>query len=189
MASDLSSGEITRLLDEIKHGERGAVDKLIPLIYSDLRKMARRYFRGERKDHTLEPTALVHEVYIRLVRDPNKIWENRSHFFAAAAILMRKLLIDYARKRNTDRGGGKLVKLSLDVVEIVENRDYWKLLLFDRALAKLQKEDPRQAQVVLLRFYGCLTEEEVAEVIGVSSRTVKRDWAVARAWLHREMVQ
>lgn len=184
---NLSSGEITQLLDDIKDGDQGAVDKLIPLVYSDLRRMARRYFRRERQDHTLEPTALVHEVYLRLVSDRKRIWQDRAHFFAEAATLMRNLLIDYARKHKSDKRGGDAIKLSLDVVEVIEKRDYWKLLLLDQALSKLQQEDPRQAEVVLLRFFGKLTEGEIAEMIGVSSRTVKRDWEVARIWLHREM--
>lgn len=189
LAPELSSGEITQLLDNIKDGDQTAADKLIPLVYSDLRKMARRFLLRERKDHTLEPTALVHEVYLRLVHDRNKVWENRSHFFAATAMLMRTLLIDYARKHRSERRGGKVIKLSLDVIEVIEKRDYWRLLLLDQALSKLESEDPRQAQVVLLRFFGRLTEEEVAEVIGVSTRTVKRDWEIARTWLHREMVE
>lgn len=187
LSSSPSPGEITRLLDNIKNGDQGAVDRLIPLVYSDLKKMARRCFRGERKDHTLEPTALVHEVYLRLVHDRKKTWKNRSHFFATASILMRNLLIDYARKYTSDKRGGDAIKLSLDVIEVIEKRDYWGLLLLDQALSKLQQEDPRQAEVVLLRFFGRLNEDEIAEVMGVSSRTVKRDWQMARIWLHREI--
>lgn len=186
---EISSEEITQLLGEIKDGKHTAVDRLIPLVYSDLRKMARRYLRRERKDHTLEPTALVHEVYLHLVHGQNRVWQDRSHFFAEAALSMRNLLIDHARKRKTARRGGGLIKLSLDVIDVVEKRDYWKLLLLDKALSKLERKDPRQGRIVVLRFYGRLTEGEVAEVMGISSRTVKRDWEVARSWLRREMAQ
>lgn len=181
------TGEITRLLTEITNGDRRAVDQLMPLVYSELRRMARRYLRRERRDHTLQPTALVNEAYLKLVDQPGTNWQSRAHFFAVAARIMRRLLIDYARTYRAQKRGGTAGKLSLDLVEVMDKKQYLQLIVLDEMLSKLQACDPRQGRIVELRFFGGLTEEEIAEVIGISVRTVKRDWKVARAWLFREM--
>jgi|SRR5215471_8289291 len=183
------SGEITRLLTEVTNGNRQAVNQLIPLVYSELRKMARRYLSRERRDHTLQPTALVHEAYLKLVDQPGSGWRNRAHFFAVAAQVMRHILIDYARKRDAEKRGGGAGKLSLDVFDAIDKEQYPQLIVLDEVLTRLQESDPRQGRIVELRFFGGLTEEEISEVIGISVRTVKRDWRVARAWLYREMTK
>lgn len=181
------TGEITRLLTEITNGNTRAVDELMPLVYSELRKMARRYLRRERRDHTLQPTALVHEAYLKLVDQKGADWQSRAHFFAVAARIMRRILIDYARGHDADKRGGRMAKLSLDVVDAVQKQQYPQLIVLDEVLSRLEACDPRQGRIVELRFFGGLTEEAIAEVIGISVRTVKRDWKVARAWLFREM--
>lgn len=183
------TGEITRLLTEITNGNSRAVDQLMPIVYSELRRIARRYLRNERRDHTLQPTALVHEAYLKLVDQRGTDWQNRAHFFAVAAHVMRHILIDYARKRDADKRGGGAGRLSLDVCDAIDRRQYPQLIVLDEALSKLQDCDPRQCRIVELRFFGGLTEEEISEVIGISVRTVKRDWRVARAWLYREMTK
>lgn len=183
------TGEITRLLTELTNGNSRAVDQLMPLVYSELRRMARRYLRQERRDHTLQPTALVHEAYLKLVDQSGYSWHNRAHFFAVAAQVMRRILIDHARTHHAQKRGGVAGKLSLDLVEVMDRRQYLQLIVFDEMLSKLQACDPRQGRIVELRFFGGLTEEEIAEVIGISVRTVKRDWKVARAWLYREMTR
>lgn len=183
------TGEITRLLTEVTNGNRQAIDRLMPLVYSELRKMARRYLSRERRDHTLQPTALVHEAYLKLVDQKGAGWKDRAHFFALAAQVMRHILIDHAKKHIADKRGGGAGKLSLDVFDAIEKEQYPQLIVLDEALSRLQQSDPRQGQIVELRFYGGLTEEEVAEVIGISARTVKRDWSVAKAWLYREMTR
>lgn len=186
---DAPTGEITRLLTEVTNGNREAVDQLIPLVYSELRQMARRYLRRERRDHTLQPTALVHEAYLRLVDQPGRGWQNRAHFFAVAAQVMRHILIDYARGREAEKRGGAVGKLSLDAMDAIEKEQYSQLIILDEVLTRLQGSDPRQGRIVELRFFGGLTEEEISEVVGISVRTVKRDWRVARAWLYREMTK
>lgn len=184
------AGQITRLLTELKSGNDKAADELMPLVYSELRKMARRYLSRERRDHTLQPTALVHEAYLKLVDQPGAGWQNRAHFFAAAAQAMRRILIDHARIHVAKkRGGGVVQKLSLDAVDVLQKEQYPQLIVLDEVLCKLQDYDPRQGRIVELRFFGGLTEEEISEVLGISVRTVKRDWRVARAWLYREMIK
>ena len=184
-----SHGEITRLLADLKNGNSEAVDRLMPLVYADLRKMARRYLRGERVDHTLQPTALVHEAYMRLVDQREANWQNRAHFLAVAAQVMRRILVDHARAHKAEKRGGLNPKLALDVVTAVQEQRYPELIILDDALTNLQKHDSRQGQVVELRFFGGLSEVEIAEVLGISERTVKRDWKIARAWLYREMTR
>lgn len=186
---DAPSGEITRLLTEVTNGNAEAVDELMPLVYSEMRRIARRHLSRERRDHTLQPTALVHEAYLKLVEQRGISWQNRAHFFAIAAQIMRRILIDYARIHGAQKRGGLAVKLSLDAVDAIQKEQYPQLIVLDEALSRLEDYDPRQGRIVELRFFGGLTEEEISEVIGISVRTVKRDWKVARAWLYREMTK
>lgn len=185
--SDASSPpDVTLLLQAVQHGEEGALDQLLPLVYHDLRQVAAKHLRGERMDHTLQATALVHEAFLRLVDQRHVNWQNRAHFFAVAAQLMRRILVDYARRVATaKRGSGRLV--SLDEGMDVPTDEPETLLGIDGALTALGEMDPRAARVVELRFYAGLTVEEVAEVMQLSSATIKREWATARAWLEAEL--
>ncbi|MBL8960441.1 MAG: sigma-70 family RNA polymerase sigma factor [Gemmatimonadetes bacterium] len=178
--------DVTRLLQAVQHGEEGALDQLLPLVYHDLRQVAGKHLRGERMDHTLQATALVHEAFLRLVDQRHVNWQNRAHFFAVAAQLMRRILVDYARRVATaKRGSGRLV--SLDEGMDVPTDEPEALLGIDEALTALGEMDPRAARVVELRFYAGLTVEEVAEVMQLSTATIKREWASARAWLEAEL--
>ncbi len=178
--------DVTRLLLDLQHGREGASDRLVPLVYSELHDLAVHYMRNERADHTLQPTALVHEAYLRLVDQRNATWQNRSHFFGIAAQAMRRILVDHARrKRATKRAGGERVTLDESVAEAPQRSV--DLIALDDALVKLAALDPRQAKVVELRYFGGLDIEQVAESIGISPATVKRDWTFARAFLQREM--
>jgi RNA polymerase sigma-70 factor, ECF subfamily len=179
-------GEVTRLLGEIGRGQKQAINDLLPLVYDELHRLARGYFRRERGEHTLQPTALVHEAYLRLV-DQRAPMESRGHFLAVAATQMRRILLDYARKHRAARGGGEGRKVLLeDTMAICEQRPV-DMILLDVALHKLAALDQDQAQLVELRFFGGLSVEETAEVMGTSSATVKRSWSSARAFLHREI--
>jgi RNA polymerase sigma factor (TIGR02999 family) len=180
------SGEVTRLLGEIGRGEKEAMNQLLPLVYDELHRLARSYFRRERGEHTLQPTALVHEAYIRLV-DQRAAMESRGHFLAVAATQMRRILLDYARKHQAARrgSGGQKVMLE-DTMAIAEQRPV-DMIALDKALILLAQLDQGQAQLVELRFFGGLSVEETAEVMGVSPATVKRSWSSARAFLHREI--
>lgn len=180
------SGEVTRLLGEIGRGEKEAMNQLLPLVYDELHRLARSYFRRERGEHTLQPTALVHEAYIRLV-DQRAAMESRGHFLAVAATQMRRILLDYARKHQAARrgSGGQKVMLE-DTMAIAEQRPV-DMIALDKALIQLAQLDQGQAQLVELRFFGGLSVEETAEVMGVSPATVKRSWSSARAFLHREI--
>ena len=180
------SGEVTRLLGDIGRGQKQAVNDLLPLVYDELHRLARSYFRRERGEHTMQPTALVHEAYIRLV-DQRAPLESRGHFMAVAATQMRRVLLDYARKHRAARRGGDDQKVLLeDTMAICEQRPV-DMILLDVALGKLAALDGRQAQLVELRFFAGLSVEETAEVMGVSPATVKRSWSSARAFLHREI--
>jgi RNA polymerase sigma-70 factor, ECF subfamily len=182
-----SSGDVTRLLGEIRNGKRDAEPRLMEAVYPELRRIALRYLRGERQGHSLQATALVNEAYLRLVGHLENDWKNRSHFFAVAATLMRRILVDHARERNAQkRSGGRQQVELLDNMAISEDR-LDDILAIDEAMKRLAEWDPRQCKVVELRFFAGLTEEEIAEVLGVAPRTVKRDWTVARAWLHGEL--
>ena len=182
-----ASGDVTHLLTEIRSGSPEARDKLIPLVYEHLRRLAASYMRRERPDHTLQATALVNEAYLRLVSQKRISWQDRAHFFAIAARLMREILVEHARAHQTEKRGGKLEKLPLDQSLEFSPAKSRELIDLDDALESLARLDPQQARVVELRFFGGLTEEETAEVLGISSRTVKRDWVTARAWLHGEL--
>jgi RNA polymerase sigma factor (TIGR02999 family) len=179
--------ELTRLLVAWSNGDQAALDKLIPFVFEELRRLARRYMRRERPEHTLQTTALVNEAYLRLIDQRKVRWQNRAHFFAVAAQMMRRILIDHARNRRYVKrgGGGRLV--SLDEAAVVSEERAAELLALDDALTALASIDTQQSRIVELRFFGGLTIEETAEVLAVSPATVKRDWNSAKAWLYREI--
>lgn len=183
-----ASGEVTRLLGELRDGGAGVEAKLIPLVYDRLHRLAASYMRGERPDHTLQATGLVNEAYLRLVSQRDTDWRDRAHFFGIAARLMRQILVEHARARHAvKRGGNCQTPLRLDQDLEISSVRTRELIQLDDALGCLERIDRQQARVVELRFFGGLSVEETAEVLGVSPRTVKRDWAVARAWLHGEL--
>ncbi len=181
--------DVTRILSRIESGDPQAADELLPLVYDALRRLAAQKMTQESPDHTLQPTALVHEAYVRLVdRDAAQRWDNRGHFYAAAAEAMRRILIEEARRKQTQRRGGELVRLELDdEVAAAEVADSAQLLALDEALQKLATTDPESAELVKLRYFAGMTVEEAATLLGISSRTAKRNWSYARAWLQREM--
>ncbi len=182
--------EFTSLIDRLKKSDgKEALDKLVPLAYAELRKMAQRYLGFERPDHTLQATALVNEAYLRMANQTGNDFQNRSHFLAVAAHAMRQVLVDHGRAYRSQKRGGGAQKLPSSLIEIVEKRDYAQIAIVDEALSRLQERDPRQAAIVELKFFGGLTEEEVSEIMGISLITVKRDWKMAKAWLHREMTR
>jgi RNA polymerase sigma-70 factor, ECF subfamily len=181
-----SPGEITQLLDQLSHGDRAAEDRLVPLVYKGLHQLAAHFMRGERPDHTLQPTALVHEAYLKLIDQRRVRWQSRSHFYRIAARLMRRVLVDHAREAKArKRDGG--CKIPLESSLIYSEEKCGELLAIDEALDRLAELDFRQAQIVELRFFGGRSEEEIAGILGISARTVKRDWRVARAWLYAEL--
>ena len=180
-----SDRDVTALLKAWSNGERGALERLLPLVYGELRRLAATYMREERVDHTLQPTALVHEAYLRLVGQ-SVDWKNRSHFFGIASQMMRRILVDHARRRQTAKRDAPVYRMA-QPEEIPEADPGPELLALDRALGALETLDARQARIVELRFFGGLGVEETAEVVGVSSATVKREWRTARAWLRREI--
>jgi RNA polymerase sigma factor (TIGR02999 family) len=179
--------EITQLLLAWGRGEQAALDRLTPLVYDELRRLAHRYMGRERPGHTLQTSALVNEVYLRLVDSSHVRWQNRVHFFAVSAQLMRRILVDFARGRNNLKRGGDVRRVSLDHALLVSHEHSTDLVALDDALKALASLDARQGQVVELRFFGGLSVEETAEVLHVSEGTVRRDWSLARAWLHREL--
>src|ERR1035438_8263207 len=180
-------GEVTQLLAQLRAGERDAESKLIPLVYAELRRLAAHYLRGERADHTLQPTALVHEAYLRLTKLHDVDWQSRSHFFATAATVMRRILVDHARAQNANKREGCRDAVSLEEALVVSPARSAQLIALDDALDRLAKLDLRRSKIVELRFFGGLSEEETGEVLGISARTVKRDWRVAKAWLYNEV--
>ncbi len=178
---------VTSLLTRMRHGDREAEEALLPLVYETLRKLAAQCMRRERLDHTLQPTALVHETYLRLLGSGPEAWNSRSHFFAIATQTMRRLLVDHARAHLAAKRGGLQKRVELDDRLLYAEDHPAELLSLDEALQRLAVLDQRQARVVELRFFGGLSVEETAEILGVSSKTVKRDWSMARAWLHGEV--
>lgn len=184
---DSSSKQVSQILQEWGKGDPQALDKLMPLVYGELRRLAQQYLRRERPDHTLQPTALVHEAYFRLVDQRNVSWQNRAHFFGIAAQVMRRILVDYARRHGAAKRGGSVVKVSLDQVTsgAVDRPD--DLVAVDEALNRLAAIDPRQGRIVELRIFSGLTVEETAQVLHISPATVKREWSMAKAWLSREI--
>lgn len=184
-----SSETVTHLLVRWGHGEQDALEALTPLVYQELRRLAGRHLRRERPDHTLESTALVHEAYLRLIDQRSVQWQNRNQFFGLASELIRRILVDYARNRMAAKRGGSNVKLSLDeAMAAPEERD-WDLVALDDALKELAARDPQQSRIVELRYFGGLTIEATAEVLGISPATVKRDWVLAKAFLKREVTR
>ena len=183
-----SSGEVTLLLADLKRGNPEAMEQLIPLVYGELHRLARHYMRNERVDHTLQTTALINEAYLRLVDLKQVDWQDRAHFVAVAAGIMRRILVDYARARQADKRGGPSKKLDLGADLQLVPEQFQELPAIDEALSRLSSMDPRQSRIVELRFFfGGLTVEETASVLGISPKTVKRDWAIARAWLRGEI--
>jgi RNA polymerase sigma factor (TIGR02999 family) len=177
---------ITQLLVEWSHGNQQALDRLTPLVYDELRRMARTYLRRERPDHTLQATALVHEAYLCLVDQHSVSWQNRAHFFGIASQMMRRILVNHALARAADkRDGGQ--RLSLNEALDFSPQDEVDLIALDEALHELERLDPQQTRIVELRFFGGLSIEETAEALGVSPATVKRDWSTARLWLRRKL--
>lgn len=184
--------KITELLQAwSRKGERAAFDALVPLVYDELKKQARRYLRRERGNHTLQTSALVHEAYIRLVEPRELEIQNRMHFFAVSATLMRQILVDHARTKNRMKRGGAAENLSLreEILPSSEQGDGIDILALDEALTRLAGTDAQQTKIVELRYFGGLTVEETAQVLQISPATVKRDWAMAKAWLHRELTR
>ena len=188
--------ELTRLISEAASGQEEAVRRLLPLIYEELHALAARYMDRERPDHTLQPTALVHEAYLRLVHAGQTHWHDRGQFFALAALAMRNILVDHARRRRAEKRGGRVAKVPLDRLDpdalTPASVDVWQddyLVGLDEALRRLAEFDPQLARLVELRFFAGLTVEQAADVLGVSPRTVKREWQVARAWLHRAVTR
>ena len=181
-----ADGEVTLLLHAMKSGDGTAAEKLLPLVYSELHRLAQSYMRRERADHTLQPTALINEAYLRLAHDDID-WQNRQHFIAVAATVMRRVLVDYARYHDAEMRGGELQRVELDEELAISPERSEELLAVNEALDALQAINPRQAQVVELRYFAGLSIEEVASTLNISSRSVKRDWMEARRWLFQEI--
>jgi len=181
------SPDVTSLLKKLADGNQDAAGELIPVIYQELHRLAVGHLRHERPDHTLQPTALVHEAYIKLVAQRNADWQSRAHFFAVASKLMRRILVDYARRQLRAKRGGRQAKLSLDEVLLVSPDRPDKMLALDECLTRLEKLDARQGRIVELRYFGGLTIDEAAQILSVSATTVRREWTSAKAWLYGEL--
>ncbi len=184
-----SSQEVTQLLVEWGNGSRAALDKLMPLVYEELRRLARRHMRREREGHTLQTSALVNEAYLKMINEREMQWQNRAHFFAVAAQLMRMILIDHARARKVAKRGGGANQVPLDEALVVSDERAAELLALDDALKALEAVDERKSRIAELRFFGGLSVEETAEVLKISRATVMREWRMAKAWLYRELNQ
>jgi RNA polymerase sigma factor (TIGR02999 family) len=179
--------EVTQLLRDWSDGSSAAREELLQLVYTPLRELAGFHLRRERDGHTLQPTALVHELYLKLIKQRRVDWSDRGHFFAVAAQMMRRILVDHARKRNSDKRGGEMISVALDDALEVAAAESIDVVALDVALEQLEAIFPQQAKIVELRFYGGLTIDETAEVIGVSAATISREWMMARAWLRRSL--
>lgn len=186
MEKSADKHEITKVLQSWSDGDAQAVELLFPLVYEELRRLARSYLRRERGDHTLQPTALVHEAYLRLI-DQTVEWQNRAHFYGIAAQMMRRVLVNHARERAADKRGAEWRKISLENVENLGANQPLDVLALDEALQSLEKFDARKCRVVEMRFFCGLTEKEIAEVLKVTEKTIRRDWTMAKMWLHREL--
>jgi RNA polymerase sigma factor (TIGR02999 family) len=182
-----SPENVTRLLERYRSGDRAALEELVPIVYKELRSIAAGALRRERDGHTLQPTALVHEAYLRMVGQREVRWQNRAHFLGCAAQLMRHVLVDHARARRAGKRGGAGEKVTLGEAQAITGERPVDLVALDDALEALAKMDERQCRVVELRYFGGLSIEETAEVLGVSPATVSHDWAIARAWLRSEL--
>lgn len=187
MTTTLSTDDVTGLLHDWQQGDRAALDKLTPLVYDELRRIAHRYMQGERNGHTLQTTALVNEAYVRLAGGRNIEWQNRAHFYAVTAQVMRRVLVDHARRRRYAKRGGDAQQVSLDEAVLMSPQRATELVALDEALAELARLDERKGRVVELRYFGGLSLEETAEVLAVSVMTVRRDWRAAKAWLYRSL--
>jgi RNA polymerase sigma factor (TIGR02999 family) len=179
---------VTQLLINWSNGDRAALDKLMPLVYDELHRLAHRYMSRERPDHTLQTTALVHEAYLRLIDQTHVRWQNRAHFFGIAANVMRQILLQHARSHHAAKRGGARPSLSLEDAVGLSKEPAVDLVALDDALTSLAAYDPQKSRIVELRFFGGLTVDETAEVLGLSPRTVKREWRVAKAWLYNAMI-
>ena len=186
--ADVSPHEVTQLLAAWGDGDQAALDQLVPLVHDELRRIARGYMRRERAGHTLQTTALVNEAYLRLVDQRSVRWQNRAHFFAIAAQLMRRILVDYARQHVSRKRGGGAIQVTLAEAESLPTAREPDLIALDEALLSLAEIDPRKSRVVELRFFGGLSIEETAEVLKVSPTTVEREWTTAKAWLHKTVM-
>jgi RNA polymerase sigma factor (TIGR02999 family) len=184
-----SPSSITGLLKAWGGGDHAALEKLVPLVDAELRRLARRYMGGERAGHTLQPTALINEVYLRLIDWGNISWQDRAHFFGLSARLMRRTLVDHARRHRTSKRGGSALTIAFDEASVVPQERTADLVAIDEALNILATQDLRKSQIVELRFFGGLTVEEAAAVLKISPRTVKREWSLARAWLYCQLTQ
>ncbi len=179
--------DITLLLNQLKDGDETVLDRLMPLLYDEMRHLAMRHFRGERPDHTLQPTALLNEAYLKLVEQRNQSWENRSHFLSVASTAMRRVLMHHAGRRNAEKRGGNRARVTLFEAASIFEEQAEDLVALDDALERLAEFDPQNAKIVELRFFCSLSNEETADVLGVSTRTVERGWRVARAWLKSQI--
>jgi RNA polymerase sigma factor (TIGR02999 family) len=182
-----TSHEVTELLLAWSKGDSGALDRLVPLVYAELHRLAKSYLRKELAGQTLQTTALIHEAYLRLIEAKEVQWQSRAHFFGVAAHLMRQILVSFARERGAQKRGGAAQQVSLDEALVVSQGQDEDLVALDEALSALAEVDARKAQVVELRFFGGLTEEETAAALKVSPETVRRDWRIARSWLRRQL--
>lgn len=180
-------GEITQLLAKLRNGGSSTHSRLANLVYDELHRIASQYMRRERAGHSLQATVLVNDAYLRLVNGSERTWENRSHFYAVAAQAMRRILINHARGRKAAKRGGGVGELQLDDVVVISDDNYEQILAIDEALTRLAEFDPRAGQIVEMRYYAGLKDDEIAEVLGVSPKTVRRDWDVARRWLRNEL--
>ncbi|MCH7720949.1 MAG: RNA polymerase subunit sigma [Planctomycetes bacterium] len=183
------ASQVTRILHRAEAGDRAAVDELLPLVYDQLRRDAQQRMAGERPDHTLDATALVHEAYLRLVGDRQLRWQNRAHFYAAAAEAMQRILLDHAKARGREKRGGGRKRVPLSVADVADSWSFQETLSLDDALRRLMDRDPNIGRVVQLRFFTGLSINDTAEALGVSAATVKRRWEFGRTWLHRELTR
>jgi RNA polymerase sigma factor (TIGR02999 family) len=184
---NLVQEDVTALLGQLAKGNDAAASKLIPIVYDELRRLAAGYMRHERKDHTLQPTALVHEAYLKLIQQRAVDWQGRAHFFGIAAQVMRRILIDHARGHLRDKRGGGVIPVPLDEALVFSPEQSSELVMLDASLKRLAKLDPRQSRIVELRFFGGLTVEQTADTLDISAKTVKREWSMAKAWLHGDL--
>jgi RNA polymerase sigma factor (TIGR02999 family) len=187
--AEFISHQITQLLDELSLGNKEAFDRLMPLVYDELRRMAKRFMSGQPSGHTLQTTELIHEAYIKLADKKEKDWHNRSHFFGVAAQAMRHILVDYARAKLSQKRGGAAHQITLDETALISKNNSGEIIALNEALDRLGKMDERKVRVVEMKFFGGLTIEEIARVLQISPETVKRDWKFARTWLLRELAK
>ena len=184
-----SAENVTKMLRDWRNGDQEALEQLIPVVYDELHRQAARYLRREHPGHILQTTALIHEAYLRLINQQNIEWQNRAHFYAIAARLMRQILVDHARRRQATKRGGSDIKVPLEEAMVISPGENVDLVALDEALTRLAAIDPQQSRIVELRYFSGLSVEETAEVLGVSSRTVNRDWNVAKAWLRQQIAR